>query len=133
MSADLPPQSHAAGGDPAALLRAFGEALARGDAEAAAACFAPDAVYEEPPRFAFAGRAAIAAFVRDFAERHRDVRFEVLRVLAAPDSLLAAAEWRFSHIRIADGARVAYAGMSFVELSADGLIARWRGYSALVG
>jgi uncharacterized protein (TIGR02246 family) len=122
-----------AGNDPAVLLRAFGEALARGDAEAAAACFAPDAVYEEPPRFAFAGRAAIAAFVRDFAERHTDVRFEVLRVLAAPDSMLVAAEWRFSHTRLADGARVVYAGMSIVELTAGGRIARWRGYSAPVG
>jgi limonene-1,2-epoxide hydrolase len=138
MSADLPAELSAVGGDPAALLRAFGAALERGDPEAAATCFAPEAVYEEPPRFAFAGRAAIAEFVRDFAARHTNVRFEVVRVLAGPadggpaDGTLAAAEWRFSHTRAADGVHAAYAGMSFVEL-AGGRITRWRGYSALVG
>jgi ketosteroid isomerase-like protein len=121
MSADALPES-------AGVLRTFGTALERGDAEAAAECFAPDAVYEEPPRFSFVGRAAIYEFVRDFTARHRAVSFSVMRALASPERALVAAEWQFSYIRASDGTHVSFAGMSFVEVE-DGQIARWRGYS----
>ncbi|MBF6591152.1 MAG: nuclear transport factor 2 family protein [Ktedonobacterales bacterium] len=115
--------------DAVALLRTFGAALERGDAAGAAACFALDAVYEEPPRFAFAGRAAIQGFCADFAARHSAVSFMVVRTLADPAGALVAAEWRFAHTRTGDGARMVYQGMSFLELD-GGLIVRWRGFSA---
>lgn len=118
------------GEDPADVLRAFGECLARGDANGAAALFTPHAVYEEPPSH-FVGREAIHAFIADFAATHTDARFEVVRALASPDGALVAAEWRWSYTRSADGMRRAFAGISFVELR-DGLIARWRGFSAPV-
>jgi uncharacterized protein (TIGR02246 family) len=114
-----------------AVLGRFAACLERGDAEGAAALFAPDAEYAEPPRFHFAGRDAIRTFIADFAARHREVRYAIVRTLTAPDGLLTAAEWRFSYTRAADGSRVAFAGMSWVELR-DGLIARWRGYSARI-
>ncbi len=114
------------------VLQTFGAALERGDARAAAACFAPDALYEEPPRFRFAGQAAIADFIRDFTARHHDVRFEIVRALASPDGTLLAAEWRFGFTRTSDGTHTTYNGMSFVAL-ADGRITHWRGYSASVG
>ena len=114
------------------ILSRFAEALSLGDAEGAAAYFAPDATYSEPPRFAFSGRAAIAAFFSDFTARHREVSFTVARVLAAPDGQLAAAEWRFAYTSSSDGARTVFEGMCWVELAADGLIARWRGFSARV-
>lgn len=117
--------------DPIALLRRLAERWERGDADGAAALFAPDAIYSEPLAFSFAGRAAIHAFFADFAARHHDVRFELVRTLAAADGTLVAAEWRFAHTRTADGARKVYEGMSWIEL-ADGLITRWHGLSALV-
>ncbi|HEU5438411.1 MAG TPA: nuclear transport factor 2 family protein [Ktedonobacterales bacterium] len=110
------------------VLRAFGECLVRGDADGAAMLFAPDAVYEEPPVH-FSGRDAIHAFIAEFAATHSDARFEVLRALASPDGALLAAEWRWSYTRSADSTRRAFTGISFVELR-DGLIARWRGFSA---
>jgi uncharacterized protein (TIGR02246 family) len=115
--------------DPLVVLRRFAERLEAGDATGLAALFAPDAEYSEPPRFAFAGRDAIAAFFADFAARHHAVSFAPVRALADPDGALLAVEWHFAHTRRADGARATYAGMSWVDL-ADGLIARWRGFSA---
>jgi uncharacterized protein (TIGR02246 family) len=119
------------GGDPAAVLRALADCWRRGDAAGAAALFALDATYSEPPAFAFDGRAAIHAFFADFAARHHAVAFEIVRVLAAPDGALAAAEWRFAHTRTSDGRRAAYAGMCWIELR-DGLVTRWQGYSVTV-
>jgi limonene-1,2-epoxide hydrolase len=119
-------------GDTAAeILRRFGACLERGDADGAADCFTADATYEETPRFAFTGRPALHAFIADFLARHTDVHFSVARALAAADGALLAAEWRWSY-RGLDGAAHAFAGMCFVELR-DGLIARWRGYSAALG
>lgn len=111
-------------------LTRFGACLERGDAEGAANCFTPDAVYEEPPRFAFTGRPALHAFIADFLARHTDVHFTVERSLAAADGGLVAAEWRWSY-RHLDGSSHAFAGMCFVALR-DGQIAHWRGYSATV-
>jgi uncharacterized protein (TIGR02246 family) len=118
-------------GDPAAVLRALAECWRRSDVAGAAALFAPDATYREPPMFAFDGRAAIHAFFADFVARHHAVTFEVVRVLAAPDGALAAAEWRFAHTRTADGKVASYAGMCWIELR-DGLVTRWQGYSVVI-
>jgi uncharacterized protein (TIGR02246 family) len=120
--------SHA---DPITLLRRLAERWERGDADGAAALFAPDAIYDEPRAFSFVGREAIRAFFADFAARHRDVRFELVRTLAAADGALVAAEWRFAHTRTADGIRKVYEGMSWIALT-SGQITRWHGYSALV-
>ena len=117
--------------DPAAVLRALAECWQRGDAAGAAGLFAPDATYSEPPVFAFDGRAAIQGFFADFVARHHAVTFEVVRVLAAPDGALAAAEWRFTHTRTADGKAASYAGLCWIELR-DGLVTRWQGYSVVV-
>jgi limonene-1,2-epoxide hydrolase len=113
------------------LLRAFAERLERCDAEGVAALFMPDATYDEPPVYAFSGRAAIRAFVADFAARHSDVSFTISRSVADPSGTLLAGEWRFAYTRSADGTRRVFEGISMVELS-DGLIASWRGFSALM-
>lgn len=117
--------------DAEALLARFAVCLEQGDANGAAALFAPDAEYDEPPHSHFVGREAVRAFIADFATRHRDVRYEVVRTLSAPDGRLTAAEWRFSYTRTEDGSRVAFEGMSWVEVR-DGQLARWRGFSARV-
>lgn len=121
--------SHA---DPIAVLQRLADCWQRGDASTAAALFAPDATYSEPPRAAFAGRAAIHAFFADFAARHHDVSFALVRTLVAPGGALVAAEWRFSHTRTADDERKAYQGMSWIEFASDGTITRWHGFSASV-
>lgn len=118
--------------DPVAMLRRLAVCWERGDADGAAALFASDAVYEEPPAHALAGRDAIRAFFADFAARHHDVAFTVVRALAAPAGDLAAAEWRFAHTRTADGERKVYVGLAWVDLDEVGLVARWRGFSARV-
>ena len=113
---------------PEELLRAFGVALAAGDVASAARLFTPDATYDEPPAH-FAGRQAIAGFVADFAARHHNASFAVLRALTSPDGALAAAEWRWSYTRDADGEARVYEGACFVTVR-DGLIASWRGFSS---
>src|SRR5579859_27587 len=113
------------------LLRTFSLHLETGNADGAAMLFAPDAVYEEPPRFQFEGREALRAFFADFLARHTDVHFSITRTLASPDDTLLAAEWRWSYSRSADATAHAFAGMCFLEVS-YGLITRWRGYSAKI-
>ncbi len=113
---------------PEEVLRAFGERLAAGDATGAAALFSPDAVYDEPPVH-FEGREAIEGFIADFAASHHDADFTVLRALTRPDQSEAAAEWRWSYTRDADGERRVFAGACFITFR-DGLITSWRGFSA---
>lgn len=117
---------------PEAVLRAFGERLASGEAEEAASLFTEDTVYSEPPHANFAGRDAVRGFITDFAARHHDASFTVTRILTRPDEQEAAAEWRWAYTRDADGERRIFDGISFVTFR-DGLIASWRGFSALVG
>lgn len=118
--------------DSADLLRTFGLHLEAGNADGAAMLFAPDAVYEESPRFSFTGREALRVFFADFLASHTDVRFTILRTLVSPDDTLLAAEWRWSYTRAADATARAFAGMCFIELG-YGLITRWRGYSTPIG
>ncbi len=113
------------------VLHAFAERLEHGDAEGVAALFTPDATYQEPPIYSFTGRDAMRAFVADFAARHTDVSFAILRGFADEAGTRLAAEWRFSYTRTADGTPRVFEGISMVELR-DGLIASWRGYSTLI-
>ena len=118
--------------NPIATLRAFGAAIERGEPAAAANLFAPDATYEEPPAPMLRGRDALLAFFTDFADRHGDVSFTISRAFADADNTHVAAEWRFAYTRTEDGARRVYEGMSILEFTSDGLIASWRGFSALL-
>lgn len=120
-------------GDPVAVLRAFGAAVERGEPVVAAALFAPDATYEEPPAPILRGRAALRAFLTDFADRHRDVSFTISRAFPDATYTQMAAEWRFAYTRTEDGTGRVFEGISIIELDADGRIASWRGFSALLG
>ncbi len=116
--------------NPLLILQTFGVLVEQGDAEGAAALFAADARYEEPPQPLLAGREAIRAFFADFAARHSHARFTIGRAIVDPAGDRLAAEWRWSYTRDADGEQRAYEGMSFVEFR-GGLIASWRGFSVL--
>ncbi len=109
-------------------LARFADALARGDADAAADLFAEDAIYEEPPRFRFEGREAIRAFFRDFAAQHHDARFTVLRAVADPERSLLAAEWEWRYVSVSDQQERVFSGMSFITFAGD-RITSWRGLS----
>lgn len=115
--------------DAPALLKAFGDRLAQGDAAGCALLFTPDATYEEPPQPLLVGRDAIRAFVAGFAATHRDVTFTVGRICLDATAMCVAAEWRFTYTRVADGTRGGFEGMSMIEVR-GGQIARWRGFSA---
>jgi ketosteroid isomerase-like protein len=117
--------------DPLLTLQTFGVLVERGDVDGAAALFAEDARYEEPPRPPLYGHAAIHAFLADFAARHSAARFTIERALVDPGGDRLAAEWRWSYTRNADGERRVYEGIAIVEFR-GGLIAWWRGFSALV-
>jgi len=112
-------------------LRAFAERLEHGDADGVAALFTEGATYQEPPVYAFTGRDEMRKFVADFAARHTDVSFTINRGFANASGKQLAAEWRFAHTRLADGARRVFEGICMVELR-GGLIASWRGYSLLL-
>ncbi|HEU4785694.1 MAG TPA: nuclear transport factor 2 family protein, partial [Ktedonobacterales bacterium] len=116
--------------DPVETLRAFGAAITRGEPTVAADLFAPDATYEEPPAPMLRGRAALLAFFTDFAARHSDVSFTISRAFADASNTHVAAEWRFTYTRTEDGTHRVYEGISILDLTADGRIARWRGFSA---
>jgi ketosteroid isomerase-like protein len=110
------------------VLAQFADALARGDAGAAADVFSEGAIYEEPPRFRFIGREAIHAFFHDFTTRHSDASFTVLRSVADPARALLAAEWEWRYVSASDGQARAFSGMSFIAFAGD-KIASWRGLS----
>lgn len=116
-----------------AMLQAFGRAIEQGESEAAAALFAPDATYEEPPAPMLRGRDALLAFFSDFAARHSDVSFTISRAFPDASNARVAAEWRFAYMRDEDGTRRVYEGMSILEFDASGQITSWRGFSALLG
>lgn len=118
--------------DPVETLRAFGAAIEQGEPTVAANLFAPDATYEEPPAPMLHGRASLLAFFTDFANRHSDVSFTISRAFADASNTRVAAEWRFAYTRTEDGIRRVYEGISILEFTADGLIASWRGFSALL-
>lgn len=119
--------------DPVETLRAFGAAITRGESDVATDLFAPDATYEEPPAPVLRGRAALRTFFADFANRHGDVSFTISRAFADASNTRVAAEWRFAYTRTEDGTQRSYEGISILEFTADGHIASWRGFSALLG
>jgi uncharacterized protein (TIGR02246 family) len=109
-------------------LARFADALARGDADAAAEIFAQDASYEEPPGFRFEGREAIRAFLRDFAARHSAASFTVLRAVTDQARGVLAAEWEWRYVSASDGQERAFSGLSFMTFAGE-KIASWRGLS----
>ena len=119
--------------DPLQTLHAFGAAIEQNQPTVVADLFAPDATYEEPPAPILRGRAALLAFLSDFATRHHDVSFTISRAFANATATQVAAEWRFAYTRDEDGTRRIYEGISIVECDAEGHITSWRGFSALLG
>jgi hypothetical protein len=101
-------------------------AICRGDAEAAAACFAPDGVYHDGFYGEFAGRAEIARMLREFF--YRDARdFEWKLADAVCDGRIGYARYDFSYVSKlsgSEGKKAGFAGICCCELE-GGLLRRY--------
>ena len=102
------------------------QAICRGDAEGAAACFAEDGVYHDGFYGEFQGRAAIADMVRRlFHGNAADLSWTLSDVVAEGDRGYASYEFSYtSKIAGTDGRRAGFPGICKVRLK-DGLIERY--------
>jgi uncharacterized protein (TIGR02246 family) len=109
-----------------ALLERMTQAICRGDAEGAAACFSEDGVYHDGFYGEFRGRAAIAEMVqRHFHGNARDFSWTLSDVVAEGDC--GYASYAFSYVSKmpgSEGRRAEFSGMCKVRLK-DGLIERY--------
>lgn len=122
-------QRHRRAAEMEALIRRYFDACNRGDEQAIAACFTPDAVHYFPPGMyggPFRGAAAIAASWRRAVEELGS-RWTVDRVLCDPESGQAVIEW--SHFKTKQGKLLR--GDEWYVFDADsGLIKEIRAYYA---
>lgn len=109
-----------------ALLERMTQAICRGDAEAAAACFGESGVYHDGFYGEFKGRAAIAEMVRrHFHGDAKDFNWSVSDAVAAGDIGYASYEFSYtSKIPGSEGRRAGFGGICKVRLK-DGLIERY--------
>jgi len=109
-----------------ALIERMGQAICRGDAEAAAQCFAEHGVYHDHFYGEFKGRSAIVEMVRKHF--HGDAKdFQWAFSDAVCDGRTGYASYDFSYtatMKGAEGRRVGFRGIAKVRLS-GGLIERY--------
>lgn len=111
----------------AALLERFSAAATRGDGEAFAACFTPDAVYHDYIYGDHTGRADIAHMMQDIFHRDaRDYDWRMIDPVCNGDLGYAWSLSKFvSTLPEYEGKQVVIDGMSRFELK-DGLISDYR-------
>jgi ketosteroid isomerase-like protein len=111
---------------PAAMLRAFCDAVEKRDGAAFAALFSEDGVYHDVFYGAFAGRAKIAEMIDDwFYRTAADFRWDMHDPVSDGKTLYA--RYTFSYRSLlpeAKGARVMFEGVAIMTLR-DGLIAEY--------
>ena len=109
-----------------ALLERMTQAICRGDAEAAAACFAEDGVYHDGFYGEFKGRAAIADMVRrHFHGNAKDFSWKLSDVVEEGGRGYASYEFSYvSKMPGSEGRRAGFPGICKVELK-YGLIERY--------
>ena len=108
------------------LLERLTQAICRGDAEGAAACFVEDGVYHDGFYGEFRGRAAIADMVRrHFHGNATDFSWTLSDVAAEGDLGYASYEFSYtSKIAGSEGRHAGFPGVCKVRLK-DGLIERY--------
>jgi len=109
-----------------ALLERMTQAICRGDADGAAACFREDGVYHDGFYGEFKGRAAIADMVRrHFHGNASDFSWTLSDVVAEGDCGYASYEFSYiSKIPGSEGRRAGFPGICKVRMK-DGLIVRY--------
>jgi ketosteroid isomerase-like protein len=108
------------------LLERLTQAICRGDADGAAACFTESGVYHDGFYGEFRGRAAIADMVRrHFHGNASDFSWTLSDVVAEGDRGYASYEFSYtSKIPGSEGRRAGFSGICKVRLK-DGLIERY--------
>jgi len=103
---------------PAEVYDALRQAHAKADADAAAALYAPDAVYYEPDNVPHRGRDEIRTYLASLFAVRGPVELTVKRQVAADQAVLA--EWTSAYT---EGGRrsVGVPGVSVVEVGRDGI------------
>ena len=105
------------------LLQTVADGWNRGDPRAAAECFAPDAIYVEPPdRQRHVGREALHQFFRGDEADPRPLSMVWHHLAYDPEHRLGFGEYSFSI-----PGRFAAHGVAIVTIR-EGLIATWREY-----
>lgn len=103
------------------LLETIATGWNEGDAAKAAACFAEDAVYEEPPaKQLYVGRAELFEFFGGEVGPETPMTMQWHHIVFDSSTQIGAAEYTFA-------ARRRYHGIVLVQVR-GGLIARWREY-----
>jgi uncharacterized protein (TIGR02246 family) len=104
---------------PAEVFEALREAHARADAEAAAALYAPDAVYYEPDNVPHRGRDEIRTHLASVFAVRGPVELTVKRQVHADQTVLT--EWTSA---FTDGGRrsTGVPGVSVLEVGRDGIV-----------
>ena len=104
---------------PAEVFEAFRQAHARADADAAAALYAPDAVYYEPDNVPHRGRDEIRNHLASVYAVRGPVELTVKRQVDADQTVLA--EWTSA---FSDGGRrsVGVPGLSVIEVGPAGIV-----------
>ena len=104
---------------PAEVFEALRQAHARADADAAAALYAPDAVYYEPDNVPHRGRDEIRNHLASVYAVRGPVELRVTRQVAADQAVLA--EWTSAYTE-AGRRSVGVPGVSVVEVGRDGIV-----------
>jgi len=104
---------------PAEVFEALRQAHAKADADAAAALYAPEAVYYEPDNDAHRGRDEIRNYLAAYFARRGPVEVTVKREVQADSTVLA--EWTSAYT---DGGRrsTGVPGVSVIEVGRDGIV-----------
>ncbi|MDA0225859.1 MAG: nuclear transport factor 2 family protein [Proteobacteria bacterium] len=114
------------GKDFAALLGRMTQAICRGDAQGATACFTPQGAYHDGFYGEFTGREEIERMLREFFYRDAE-RFEWTLHDAVSDGSTGYAQYDFSYVSRLEGSagkRVGFSGVSICALE-GGLIAHY--------
>ena len=105
-----------------AIVDAWAAAWSSGRADAVAALFTEDGVYEDVPFEETAtGRAAIAAHAQGYFDGARDVALTVESAVAIPAGFVV--QWRDAYTAVPTGRPVSYRGVSLLDV-ADGELAQ---------
>ncbi len=103
---------------PGNYLEQLREAFEAGDADWAAAAYAPDAVYYEPANPPHVGRESIRAYLEGFLQGHPGLQYSVLRM--GSSDTVAIAEWTWSFRR--GGRRISnQPGATVIEIGPQGI------------
>ena len=104
---------------PAEVFEALRQAHAKADADAAAALYAPDAVYYEPDNVPHRGRDAIRTYLASVHAVRGPVELTVKRQVETDRAVLA--EWTSAHTE-AGRRSSGVPGVSVVEVGRDGIV-----------